>query len=196
MSAPLINTLSRRDLVLAASKLSGAVALFSTTGMAHVALAADPGKLEPAKDVEILNVALSLEHQAIAAYQISADSGLLKQQALNLCLLFQSHHKTHREALVDTVKKLGGSPASAQQTAEYAKSLDTGSLKSQTDLLELALKLELNSANAFIGLIPSLGDRDAARLCGRLVADQAMHWTALLSFLGKPLPANGLTFGA
>jgi hypothetical protein len=32
-------------------------------------------------------------------------------------------------------------------------------------------------------------------MAGRLVADEAMHWTALLAVQQKPLPAQALTFG-
>src|SRR5580698_8127625 len=108
MQAP---SLSRRDLLLNGGKLSaaGLAVLAGGSAFAHAALAADA----PQKDIDILNVALGLEHQAIGAYQIGADSGLLKQPALNLSLLFQSHHKAHRDALASAVQKLGGMPAAA-----------------------------------------------------------------------------------
>jgi hypothetical protein len=190
--------LSRRDLLQKTGKLSAVgfaiMAGVGTSLFPRAVLAADPvGAAQ--KDVEILNVALGLEHQAIGAYQIGADSGLLKQPGLNISLLFQSHHKAHRDALVGAIQKLGGTPVAAQQSAEYAKSLNAETLKSQNDVLELALKLELGAANAYIGLVPVYQDRELAKLTARLVADEAMHWTALLSTLGHPLPANALTFG-
>jgi hypothetical protein len=191
--------LSRRSLLQNTARLSATglavLAGIGTSGFTHAALAADPVAAAQ-KDVDILNVALGLEHQAIGAYQIGADSGLLKQSSLNLALLFQSQHKAHRDALVVAIQKLSGAPAVAQQSADYAKNLGADTLKSQNDFLELALKLELGAANAYIGLVPVYQDRDLAKLAARILADEAMHWTALLSSLGHPLPANALTFGA
>jgi len=199
MTKPIRIPFSRRDVLVNTGKLSvtglAVLAGIGISGFARAALAADPVAAAQ-KDVDILNVALGLEHQAIGAYQIGADSGLLKQPALNISLLFQSHHKAHRDALTAAIQKLGGTPAAAQQSAEYAKSLNAETLKSQNDILELALKLELGAANAFIGLVPVYQDRELAKLTARLVADESMHWTALLSTLGHPLPANALTFGA
>ena len=53
-------------------------------------------------DVAILNVALGLEHEAIAAYQIGAESKLLDKPVLDVAVLFQGHHKEHRDALAAT----------------------------------------------------------------------------------------------
>jgi bacterioferritin (cytochrome b1) len=209
--------LTRRDLILTGTKLSAAsVAILAgvgTAGIVHAARAADavapaattpamstPPAMAPAasanKDVDILNVALGLEHQGIGAYQVGADSGLLKQPALNIVLLFQSHHKAHRDALTAAIQKLGGTPVAALSTAEYAKQLNASTLKTQDDILKLALSLELGATNAYISVIPTFQDHDLARLSGRLVADEAMHWTALAYTLGQPLPANAMMFGA
>ena len=68
-------------------------------------------------------------------------------------------------------------------------------LKNQTDVLKLAQKLERGAAAAYIGVIPSFADRDLAEVCGKLAADEAMHWTALTSALGEPLPQHAFTFG-
>lgn len=61
---------------------------------------------DPAKDVSILNIALGLEHEAINAYQLGAGSGLLQKPLLDVALLFQSHHKGHRDALIATIQKM------------------------------------------------------------------------------------------
>jgi hypothetical protein len=62
---------------------------------------------DPAKDTAILNVALGLEYEAIAAYQLGAQSGLLQKSVLETAVLFQSHHKGHRDALAATIQKMG-----------------------------------------------------------------------------------------
>jgi hypothetical protein len=76
-----------------------------------------------AQDVSILNVALGLEHEAIAAYQLGAASGLLEKPVLDTAVQFQSHHKGHRDALAGTIRKLGGEPVAARKDGEYARAL-------------------------------------------------------------------------
>lgn len=149
-----------------------------------------------AQDVNILNVALGLEHEAIAAYQLGAGSGLLQKPVLDTAVQFQSHHKGHRDALASTIRKLGGEPVAARSMDDYARALQAETLKSQADVLDLATRLELGAANAYIGVIPSLKDPALAKVAARLAADETMHWTVLSSALGKPLPMAALSFGA
>jgi len=149
-----------------------------------------------AGDVDILNVALGLEHEAINAYQLGAESGLLQDPVLKVAVLFQSHHKAHRDALVATIKKLGGSPVAEKSMNEYATALNAGSLKNQGDVLQLAARLEKGAANAYLGVIPSFKDNGLKQVSARLAADETMHWTALASALGENLPSKALTFGA
>ncbi|MBL8702375.1 MAG: ferritin-like domain-containing protein [Alphaproteobacteria bacterium] len=149
-----------------------------------------------AADVNILNVALGLEHEAITAYQLGAESGLLQPAVLQVAVAFQSHHKEHRDALVATIRKLGGMPVAEKPKAEVARDLNAAALKNQTDILRLAARLERGAANAYLGVIPSFGDRALAQVAGRLAADETMHWTALAGALAEALPAKALSFGA
>jgi rubrerythrin len=151
---------------------------------------------QPSKDVDILNVALGLEHEAIAAYQLGASSGLLQKAVLDVAVQFQSHHKAHRDALAATIRKLGGQPVAEKSLDDYAKALNASGLKSQTDVLDLAAKLELGATNAYLSVIPSMQDRELAKVAARLAADETMHFTALTSALGRPLPTGALSFGA
>ena len=151
---------------------------------------------DTSKDVSILNVALGLEHEAINAYQLGAGSGLLQKPVLDVAVLFQSHHKSHRDALIATIEKMGGKPVTEKSLDDYAKALNAASLKSQADVLSLAAKLELGASNAYLGVIPSFKDPALAQVAGRLAADETMHWTALSSALGRMLPAKALSFGA
>lgn len=148
------------------------------------------------QDVDILNVALGLEHEAINAYQLGAQSGLLEKAVLDVAVLFQSHHKGHRDALMATIEKMGGRPVQEKSLDDYARALNAGSLKSQADVLALAARLELGASNAYLGVIPAFKDSALAKVAGRLAADETMHWTALSSALGMSLPGAALSFGA
>ena len=150
----------------------------------------------PTQDVGILNVALGLEHEAINAYQLGAQSGLLQKPVLDVAVLFQSHHKGHRDALVATIRNLGGTPVEEKPLADYARALNAAALRNQTDILELAARLELGATNAYLGVIPSFKDVALAKVAARLAADETMHWSILSNALGKPLPAGALYFGA
>lgn len=149
-----------------------------------------------AKDVSILNVALGLEHEAINAYQLGAGSGLLQKPVLDVAVSFQGHHKAHRDALIATIQKLGGTPVAEKKLDDYAKALKADTLRNQADVLSLAAKLELGATNAYLGVIPSLGNKDLAKVAARLAADETMHYTVLTSALGRPLPTGALSFGA
>jgi hypothetical protein len=79
----------RRFLGHSALGLSGAaVALLA--GQATLARTASAAR---AGDVEILNTALAAELEAVAAYQLGADSGLLQKPVLKLEQQFQGHHR-------------------------------------------------------------------------------------------------------
>ena len=168
---------SRRALLADAGKLTlsaGAIALLA----GNDALANTAGA-DASKDTGILNIALTLEHEAIAAYQIGAESGLLAKEVLPVAVLFQSHHKAHRDALADTVRKLGGTPAAEQAMDAYMKSskLNVAAIKSQGDVLALAQRLELGAANAYLGVIPCVRRsraREDRRPAGRR-RDHALH---------------------
>src|SRR6202007_512097 len=103
---------------------AAAVGLLS--GTSGLARAQSSGSMEA--DVGILNVALTLEHEAINAYQLGAGSGLLQKPVLDVAVLFQSHHKAHRDALIATIQKLGGTPVAERAIGEYAKDLKADTL--------------------------------------------------------------------
>lgn len=146
-------------------------------------------------DIDILNVALGLEHEAIEAYQIGAESGLLQKPVLDVAVLFQGHHKGHRDLLAGAIGQLGGRPVAAKSRAEYMTSLNIAAVKTQTDVLKLAQAHEKGAANAYIGVIPSFGDKDLGQVAARIAADEAAHWALLSSALGESLPAAAMIFG-
>jgi rubrerythrin len=181
---------SRRNFLSSTAKLSAAaVAVLAGTE----SLAQGMGSTQ---DVNILNVALGLEWEGINAYTLGAKSGLLQKPVLDTAVRFQADHKEHADALVATIRKLGGKPVEAKPLDEYARTLGAEMLKTQADVLELAARLEFGATNAYLGVIPSFKSAQLAQVAARLAADEVMHWTILNSALGKPLPMGGLPFGA
>lgn len=148
------------------------------------ALAAKGGQ-SITSDVTILNTALGAELEAIAAYQLGAESGLLQKPVLALALTFQGHHKEHADILASTVRKLGGKAVDAK--AKY--SFPTDKLKSQTDVLRFAAMLEKGAVSAYLGAVPLFGNRDLAKAAASILGDEAMHWAILRNALGEvPVP--------
>ena len=148
------------------------------------ALAAKGG--DGANDVNILNTALGAELEAIAAYQLGAESGLLQKPVLALATTFQGHHKEHADLLAKTVQKLGGKPVTAK--AKY--SFPTDKLKSQADVLRFAASLEQGAVSAYLGAVPLFGNADLAKAAASILGDEAMHWAVLRNALGEtPVPS-------
>ena len=139
-----------------------------------------------AADAQILNTALAAELEAIAAYQVGAESGLLQKPVLDLAVQFQGHHKEHAEVLAKTVQKLGGKPVAAK--SKYNFPLE--GLKSQADVLRFAAKLEQGAVSAYLGAVPLFANRDLSKAAASILGDEAMHWAVLRNALGEnPVPS-------
>ena len=140
-------------------------------------------------DIKILNTALGLEYQAIAAYQIGAESGLLQKPVLATAIKFQDHHKAHAQVLAGTVSKLGGTPVTAKKASAYE--FPTDKLKTQADVLRFAAGLEKGATSAYLGVLPNFFNRELTRAAGSILGDEAMHWAVLLHALGEdPVPGG------
>jgi len=165
--------LGRSALVLSGSAvalLAGNNALAAKSGGGHEG------------DVKILNTALGAELEAIAAYQVGAESGLLKKPTLDLATTFQGQHKEHADLLRKTVIKLGGKPVEAKD--KYTFPVDT--LKTENDVLKFAAGLEKGAVSAYLGAVPLFANRELSKAAASILGDEAMHWAVLLHALGEP----------
>jgi rubrerythrin len=137
-------------------------------------------------DVQILNTALAAELEAVAAYQVGAESGLLQKPVLALAVQFQGHHREHADVLAGTIRKLGGKPVAAK--AKY--SFPVEGLKDQADVLRFAAGLEKGAVSAYLGAVPLFGNRDLAKAAASILGDEAMHWAVLRQAVGEnPVPS-------
>ncbi len=183
--------MSQARMIVASRRLflsNGGTALLSGAAVALLAgseaLARSAPKGDVAGDVSILNTALGLEYEAIAAY--SAGAPLLKDKVLKVAKTFQDHHKEHAELLEKTVKKLGGTPVKGKSMAEYNFPVDK--LKKAEDVLKFAARLERGAASAYLGAVPVFTLPELKTAAARLVADESMHWVVLQNALGEDLP--------
>src|SRR5690606_5967153 len=129
-----------------------------------------PKELEA--DVRILNSALGAELEAIAAYQLGAESGLLSKGVLPVAVTFQGHHKEHAAAIAAAVQKLGGKPVTAKDKYEFP----VEKLKAEADVLRFAAGLDRGAISAYLGAVPLFADRALAQVAASILGDETMHW--------------------
>jgi len=178
---------SRRNFIGEGGKLS-VLAVALLVGSERMAKGASPSP----KDVGILNTALGLEYHGIAAYQVGAESKLLKPATLKVAVQFQSDHKKHADALASTIVKLGGSPVLAKTPADY--NFPTSKLKTEADVLTFAAGLEQGAVSAYLGAVPVFEDRDLAKVAASILGNEAQHLSLLLNALGQnPDPSAFMT---
>ncbi len=187
-----LQTPSRR-LFVGANALALSAGAIALLGGKDALAAGTP--MDVKSDIAILNVAVGLEYEGIGAYAIALKSGLLNAQHVGAATKFQDDHKQHNDALIGTIRKLGGTPVESKTLDEYAKALKVDQLKNEDDVLDLAARLELGATNAYLGVITAFKDPALAKIAARLAADEAAHF-ALLNFdLRRPF-SKAFAFGA
>jgi rubrerythrin len=179
---PILETRPRRRFLSGFGKITlSTTAIALLAGDERLALVRSASAQTANNDVTILNAALGAEQQAIAAYQLGAESKLLQKPVLELAVEFQGHHKQHAEALSKAVQKLGGKPVAPLKDYNFPKD----KLKSQNDVLAFAATLEKGAVSAYLGAVPILTDRELAKAAASILGDEAMHWAVLRQALGQ-----------
>ena len=136
----------------------------------------------------ILNGALAAEYQAIAAYQVGAESGLLQKPVLDLAVSSRAITRRTPTCSPQTIKQLGGTPVCCQGRNTTSRSTSS---RRQADVLRFAAGAGAGRRSAYLGAVPALRriaiwPRPAASILG----DEAMHWAILRQALGdNPVPA-------
>ena len=176
---------ARRSFLTSTGGLLSGGAILMLAGCGTVADSNSASAASAENDANILNAALGAELEAIAAYQLGAESGLLQPAVLDLAVQFQGHHKEHADLLASTVQQLGG--AAVEPKASY--DFPTDQLKSQEDVLRFAAGLEKGAVSAYLGAVPLFGEPQLAKAAASILGDEAMHWAVLRQALGEnPVP--------
>jgi len=161
-------TFSRRSVLLAGGTSLAVCAVGTAT--------AKVGEKYPG-DLAILNVALGLEHQAIAAYDAGAKSTLLTPAQLKIAVSFQKDHKRHRDALIGFIRHFGGTPV------EPKSSYDFGTIASAGDVVKLAQRLEEGAELAYLTNAGNLENRDILNAAVPILEDEVRHNTVFRQLL-------------
>jgi len=176
---------TRREIVKVAG-VAVLATLLATLGTQIRQAQAESSGNAAAADLNILNVALGLEHEAIAAYQAGAESGLLAKPVLDVAVLFQGQHKQHRDALAATIRKAGAVPVEPKMMKDYG----WPKLASQSDVLMFAAKLEAGAASAYLGALKAIQNKDYLTAAAAIMGNEAQHLAVLRHALGEsPAPS-------
>jgi len=175
-----VSGITRSSFMLRGAIAAGAVyGLGAVTPFVSQALAETGGG-----DVEILNFALTLEYLESDFYNVKGKEVGLKGTAKSYAKMFGEQEADHVEALITTIKALGGKPV--------AKPTFVLPATSQSSFLALASVLENTGVSAYNGAAPSIKSKEVLAAAGSIVQIEARHAAAINLLVGKsPTPNEG-----
>jgi hypothetical protein len=162
---------------LAAGAAYGAM---SATGLITQALAGSDGG-----DVDVLNFALTLEYLETEFYTRAAKQvkGLSSYES-KLTRELRDNEAAHVDALVATIRKLGGKPT-ARPTFDFG-----GAFGSRAAYLKTANTLEDTGVSAYNGAAPTIASVEVLAAAGSIVQVEARHAAMIRLVRGKaPAPS-------
>jgi rubrerythrin len=138
-------------------------------------------------DLHILNYALTLEYLEAEFYKQVIDSGIVKDPKVgSIAKQFGETEQAHVEALIATVKKLGGTPATKPKT-KFQPTLDKGLMA----VLETAADVENLGAAAYLGAAGAIKNRDVLAAALSIHSVEARHAAALNTLVGRGYGGKG-----
>jgi len=138
---------------------------------------------ETGGDVDILNFALTLEYLEAAFYSRAVSKGRnMSAETMRLAREIRDNETAHVDAIVQTIKMLGGTPVAAP-TVGFGNVFT-----SERTFLKLAQTLEDTGVSAYNGAAPSIRSRDVLNAAGSIVQVEARH-AALIRLMRGVTPA-------
>jgi hypothetical protein len=168
--------LGRRQMLLDLARGAGvttAVLAFLRDVQSARAQAANVGQ-----DLEILNAALALEHQAVALYTYGLSHNLVPVVLRERAVEFRGDHEGHRDTQIALSRERGGEPVKA--LAHY----DFGHMDGGHGWLKKAAQVELAAQQAYAKVIPAITEKDYQLTAAFIVVDEVRHLTVWKSVLG------------
>jgi rubrerythrin len=122
-------------------------------------------------DVNVLNAALDLEHEAVAAYTLALH--VLKGANRRAAQQFLEHERAHVKALTQAIKGLGARPNDARGNYHFPR------LTSEDAVLRFATQLEKNAISNYVDSIPRLNTAALRAQISSIYANEAEHLAVL-----------------
>lgn len=132
-------------------------------------------------DLKILNYALTLEFLENEFYKEVIASGLVKDaKVASIAKRFGASEQEHVDALIATIKKLGGKPVTAPKT-NFGPTLEKG----LQAVLETAATVENLGAAAYLGQAGNIKNKEVLAAALAIHSVEARHAAALNILVGR-----------
>lgn len=142
--------------------------------------------VHPARDSEILNSALDLEHLAVAAYAACASA--LDSRLAPTARRFRDQEREHVDGLRQAIRRLGGKPNGARRA--YA----LPDFEDGRAALRYAGELEAAKVAAYVDALPRLSEPELRATTASIACCEAEHLAVLRTALGQqPVPVAFVT---
>lgn len=153
---------------------------------------ADSSASDMAGDLKVLNYALTLEFLEADFYKQVIASGLVKDaKVATIAKKFGESEQEHVDALIATIKKLGGKPVAAPKT-NFGPTLDKGLMA----VLETAADVENLGAAAYLGQAGNIKNKEVLAAALAIHTVEARHAAALNILVGRGFGGKGGLSGA
>jgi hypothetical protein len=131
-------------------------------------------------DGDILVSAIKLERIAVLAYGVAIDSKLLTPGFAKVARRFRDHEQAHADVLTTALKDLGGAPPPDPQVKDIDGVVEgIGDVKSQADIANFAIELELAAVAAYYDAHTKLIDAKLLQTGASIMANEAQHLVVL-----------------
>ena len=175
--------------VMGGAGAASALAIFMAAcgGDDEQATAAKPNTMaDTARDLEIVQYALTLEHLETDFYNAVIDSGVVNDMALaKVATMIRDNEQEHVDALAQTVKKLGGKPK--RPKTNFDAVIDGG----EQMVLETAATVENLGAAAYLGQAGRIKSKEVLAAALAIHSVEARHAAALNSVVGRTIVPDG-----
>lgn len=145
--------------------------------------ATKPSSGDAKGDLDILNYALTLEFLEADFYKKVVDAKLFKGKNGDLIKHFGESEQAHVDALIATIKKLGGTPVTAPKT-----NFDVSDANA---VVKLAATVENLGAAAYLAQAPKIKNADVLAAALSIHSVEARHAATLNTLLGKTITPDG-----
>ena len=186
---------TRRDMVRRGLAAGGAVVLAATS--IPLLLGVRNAFAQAEGDAAILESAIGIEQIAVFAYERAAASDLLDRETKDVAQRFGAHEQEHADGLIAALKGLGGeAPAKPTSLADLdAVQSGFGDARSQADVANFAIELEMAGIAAYYDAQLKLKDAKLLQTGASIMANEGQHLVVLRQAVKKPPVPNAFETG-
>ncbi len=131
-------------------------------------------------DGDILMSAIKLERIAVLAYGVAIDSKLLTPSFAKVAKRFRDHEQAHADVLTTALTDLGGTPPPDPEVKDIDGVVKgIGDVKSQADVANFAIELEMAAVAAYYDAHSKLVDAKLLQAGASIMANEAQHLVVL-----------------